>query len=280
MNDALARLEARMESLVEGTLARLFAGRVHPRDVALQLARALEDSGARGTPATLYIVRLSPADAEALLRARPDLPRLLANELLSLARDAQLTLAQAPEVIFQPDPRQTPHSLLVTADPHPSSGDTQTITPIQPVQAAAVPLAFLILEGERTVMLTQPVISLGRRFDNTIIFDDPRVSRAHAQLRLRFGRYVLYDLGSRGGTFVNGQRVEEVVLRPGDVISLGGVPVIYGEDDSARPGAAQAGGGSAHGEPAGTRPLPRPGTAPLPPNGASGDGTVPPTPKP
>jgi len=62
-----------------------------------------------------------------------------------------------------------------------------------------------------------------------------RVSRSHAQLRLRFGHYVVYDLGSTAGTFVNGQRIEECVLRPGDVISLGGVPVIYGEDASKGP---------------------------------------------
>ena len=79
-------------------------------------------------------------------------------------------------------------------------------------------------------------INLGRRLDNHIIIDDPRVSRNHAQLRLRFGHYVVYNLGSTGGTFVNGQRIEECVLRPGDVISLGGVPIIYGEDSSG-PGA-------------------------------------------
>jgi pSer/pThr/pTyr-binding forkhead associated (FHA) protein len=94
------------------------------------------------------------------------------------------------------------------------------------------PRAFVILEGERTITLSQSVLNVGRRFDSDIILDDPRVSRAHAQLRLRFGHYVVYDLGSTGGTFVNGQRVGECVLRPGDVISLGGVPIIYGEDSA------------------------------------------------
>ncbi|MBL8092451.1 MAG: FHA domain-containing protein, partial [Anaerolineales bacterium] len=40
---------------------------------------------------------------------------------------------------------------------------------------------------------------------------------------------------STGGTYVNGQRVQECILRTGDVISLAGVPVIYGEDESIVP---------------------------------------------
>src|SRR5436190_17922829 len=91
--------------------------------------------------------------------------------------------------------------------------------------------AFLILDGRHTVPLTESLVTLGRRLNNPIILDSPSVSRAHAQLRLRYGRYVIYDLGSTGGTFVNGQRVEECVLRPGDVISLANVRLIYGEDE-------------------------------------------------
>jgi hypothetical protein len=243
-----------MEALVEGTFARLFAGRVHPRDVALQLARALEDSATGGTPATRYVVHLNPDDAQALLNAHPDLGRVLAGELLNLARDAQLTLPQPPEVVLQPEPGQRPHSLVVAAERAPAAAsETLAMTPVRPAKPAAAPRAFLILEGERTVTLAQPVISLGRRFDNTIILDDPRVSRVHAQLRLRFGRYVVYDLSSTGGTFVNGRRVDECVLRPGDVISLGGVPIIYGEDAADRSDDQ----GPRH-DTRGTRPMTRP----------------------
>jgi pSer/pThr/pTyr-binding forkhead associated (FHA) protein len=90
-----------------------------------------------------------------------------------------------------------------------------------------LPAAFLVVDGSRYVPLERTVINLGRRRDNTIVLDDPRVSRQHCQLRFRFGQFVLYDLGSRGGTFVNNARVSECVLRPGDVISLAGVPVVY-----------------------------------------------------
>src|SRR5713101_6669988 len=101
-----SRLEARMESLVEGTLARLFAGHVHPRDVALQLARALEDSAASGAPGTHYRVRLNPTDAQELLSAHPDLAEQLGIELLGLAREAHLTMAQSPKVSVVADPSQ------------------------------------------------------------------------------------------------------------------------------------------------------------------------------
>jgi pSer/pThr/pTyr-binding forkhead associated (FHA) protein len=89
---------------------------------------------------------------------------------------------------------------------------------------------FLILEGKRHINLAEPAVSIGRALDNDVIIEDPRVSRHHAQLRQRYGHYVLYDLDSAGGTRINGYPIEECVLHSGDVISLAGVEIIYGED--------------------------------------------------
>ena len=71
--------------------------------------------------------------------------------------------------------------------------------------------------------ITEAVITIGRGLDNDIVLDDRRVSRQHAQLRRRFGQYVLYDLDSSGGTTVNGRPVREAPLQAGDVIALAGV---------------------------------------------------------
>jgi len=90
--------------------------------------------------------------------------------------------------------------------------------------------AFLIVY-ETTFPLRLAVVNIGRRSDNHLIIDDPRVSRAHAQLRAVQGHYILFDLNATGGTYVNGQRITQFILTPGDVISLAGVPVIYGEDN-------------------------------------------------
>lgn len=90
--------------------------------------------------------------------------------------------------------------------------------------------AFLIGEGNQVYTLQEQVINLGRRADNHIVIDDPHVSRQHAQLRVIDNRYVIFDLESAGGTFVNNSRVEQATLFPGDVISLAGAELVYGQD--------------------------------------------------
>ena len=91
--------------------------------------------------------------------------------------------------------------------------------------------AFLIIEGVKVHPLNEAVVNIGRRLENQLVIDDPRVSRNHAQLRAIKGRFVLFDLNSTGGTFVNGQRTSQTVLYPGDVISLAGVALIFGQDN-------------------------------------------------
>jgi len=93
--------------------------------------------------------------------------------------------------------------------------------------------AILIIEGVIVYALKESVINIGRKFGNDITIDDPRISREHAQLRAVEGHFVLFDLDSTGGTFVNGQRTSRIVLYPGDTISLAGVTLIYAQDDSA-----------------------------------------------
>ena len=93
------------------------------------------------------------------------------------------------------------------------------------------PNAFLIVEGIKFYHLVKPVISIGRRLENDLVIDDPRVSRNHAQLRAVEGHYVLSDLSSTGGTFVNGSRISETIIYPHDTISLGGVKLIFQQDN-------------------------------------------------
>jgi pSer/pThr/pTyr-binding forkhead associated (FHA) protein len=66
------------------------------------------------------------------------------------------------------------------------------------------------------------VLTIGREASNAIAINDAEISRKHSQLVAQGGKYVLTDLGSTNGTFVNGQRLTgQHVLQPGEVISLG-----------------------------------------------------------
>ena len=95
-----------------------------------------------------------------------------------------------------------------------------------------IPLnAFFVIDGVKIYPLIRAVINIGRRLENDLVIDDPRVSRNHAQLRAVEGNYVLFDLNSTGGTFVNGSRVTETIIYPNDSISLGGVILTYYQDD-------------------------------------------------
>ncbi len=89
--------------------------------------------------------------------------------------------------------------------------------------------AFVIVDGIKVIPLNQPLIRIGRRLENNLVLDDPRVSRTHAELRAINGRYVLFDLNSTGGTYVNGVKITQSVVYPGDVISLAGVNLVYGQ---------------------------------------------------
>lgn len=91
------------------------------------------------------------------------------------------------------------------------------------------PSAFLIVNSQ-VFPLNRDLINLGRKLDNHIVIHDPRVSRNHAQLRLIEGHFVILDLNSTGGTFVNGQRVTKSMLYAGDSISLAGIQLKFVQD--------------------------------------------------
>ncbi len=73
-----------------------------------------------------------------------------------------------------------------------------------------------------TFPLESDQLIIGRDASNGVAINDVEVSRKHARLTLQGGKYVLDDLGSTNGTFINGQRLAApAVLKAGDIVSLG-----------------------------------------------------------
>ena len=70
--------------------------------------------------------------------------------------------------------------------------------------------------------LVQEEVTIGRDISNRVVINDPEVSRRHARLTLQVGGYVIEDLGSTNGTFVDGQRLMGPhLLRPGQTVMFG-----------------------------------------------------------
>jgi serine phosphatase RsbU (regulator of sigma subunit) len=76
-------------------------------------------------------------------------------------------------------------------------------------------------EGEHTFLLDCESISIGRLPDQNIVLRDSFVSRRHAVINLHNGNFELVDLNSSHGTYVNGTRIERVILKPGDKLQYG-----------------------------------------------------------
>ncbi len=75
--------------------------------------------------------------------------------------------------------------------------------------------------SQREVEVSQIPFTMGRQSDNDLVLLDSRVSRHHARVIQDPEGYSIEDLGSRHGTFVNGERVNSCVLKSGDQINLG-----------------------------------------------------------
>ena len=83
----------------------------------------------------------------------------------------------------------------------------------------------LLLKFENSVLQEVPVgsseVRIGRSPENSMVIDNPAVSHHHARVFTDQGKLMVEDCGSMNGTFVNGQRIKSVSIRPGDSVAIG-----------------------------------------------------------
>jgi len=233
----LKELEARLQSLVEVDLLNILPGK-NVEDVIIQkLAAAIQlntitlADGSITAPDVYTLVMHSHNSAK---WQDSQLLTILLHSITTVAQEAGFRFTITPTISISTDDNlsisdaeiMASHRVETMAETNASPLDTGSLEDNSKLPENA----FLIVEGVKVFPLTLSVINIGRRLDNQLIIDDPRVSRNHAQLRSIKGRYVVFDLNSTGGTFVNGQRTSQSVLYPGDVISLAGVALIFGQD--------------------------------------------------
>jgi hypothetical protein len=242
----LRNLEAKLGGLVEGAFGRAFRTSVQPVELAHKLAKEMEDnqmaSVSRVYVPNHYRVYLSPQDREQFSSYEPALRKELSDYLLEHARQESFALSTRPQVEFHTDERLDlgefgiQAQLLAppeeeqeaeSAGASPSAGDfghTMVYSPsrdarrIEPAQDRRQ--ALLVGDGRRNVLSGSHVV-LGRSREADIVLQDPNVSRRHAELRRDEGGWQIVDLGSTNGIKVNGRRVSNQPLNPGDQITIG-----------------------------------------------------------
>lgn len=243
MNDQhIARLEAQLERLVEGAFTQLFGKTIRPHDIALQLARAMEDGiesarmgdDPRPFAPDQYTIHVNPQVADQITQRQPSLTQILSDHMVELAASAGYRLSSHPLIRIVSDPAMTAGRIAVKARHLRSQRESTALMKrvVTPAVHESPRNPQLLVNGERGISLDQAIINVGRGRDNHIVLDDPTISRHHLQLRLRFGRYTLFDAQSAGGTFVNDVQIKEHRLQSGDVIRIGNTRLIYMEDDS------------------------------------------------
>ena len=235
------QLESRLQALIEVKMVSALPGFKVEDLVAQKLAEALkrnmkEDSEGNKIVPNVFTLVTNPRDAERW--QEPKLLNVLINSLKIVGEEAGLVFTAPPTITIVQNPEQPENQVEVLASQELDvATETVGMTPAvdtstrQHDEEAFPQSAFLIVDGVKVFPLSQNVINIGRRLDNQLVIDDPRISRNHAQLRAIKGRFVIFDLNSTGGTFVNSQRTSQSVLYPGDVISLAGVPLVFGQDN-------------------------------------------------
>ncbi len=100
----------------------------------------------------------------------------------------------------------------------------------------------LVADSAPTVLVSRPVILIGRHPECDVRIDSPQVSRRHCCLALAYDRLIIRDLGSRHGVRVNGRLVEEERLRPGDEVAIAHYLYRLEDPPPASPPARRSGG--------------------------------------
>lgn len=241
-DNRIVYLETHLERLVEGVFTSFFRKAVSPHEIALKLVRNMEDNlrmsadgSARLIAPDFYEIRVDPKTYQTLENKRPDFSDVLTTHLTELAATTGYRILNELTVELRPDPVLKDASQIDIKAKH-SQKQIKSTMAMQPIQPPSAPPPQrnpqLLINGEQTFPLSQAIVNIGRGSDNDIILDDQYVSRHHVQIRLRFGVYTLFDVHSRGGTFVNHVRVTEHRLQPGDVIKVGQSTLLYMVDEN------------------------------------------------
>jgi pSer/pThr/pTyr-binding forkhead associated (FHA) protein len=201
-----------------------------------------------------YLLVDSSTNGTSVNDARVEGQRLLARADVITIGDEKFrfyadTAAPAPPSPPPASPQPGPAASAPSAAPPAAPKGERLRETVHGVPAAprpsGAPLASLLvrggaLKGQRLGVKT-PVVNIGRADYNDLVLPDESVSTAHAKLQRREGVWVLVDLDSTNGTFIDGDQIKgEAPLAPGATVRFGDISLVFEPTDE---GASVAKGG-------------------------------------
>ncbi|MFC2025799.1 FHA domain-containing protein [Chloroflexota bacterium] len=234
----LSLLEVRLQTVVESNVARLFPTGGNVNELTQKLVAALKLAIKRNKQGEILMPNLFELHTHHIQaqnwRTNPEFTNELTQILLNAGNEVGIVFENKPMVKIVSEKNYLPGEIRILAQynsqnlPQTMGIETESVEFSDHIPANA----FLIVDGTTIFPLTQAIINIGRREDNHLVIEDSRISRVHAQLKVNKGRFQIFDLGSTGGTQVNDKLINQCILYPGDVVSLAGVPVVYGQEES------------------------------------------------
>lgn len=164
--------------------------------------------------------------------------RLARADVIRIGNDEFRFYADSPS-----SPPQAPAPAAQVESTAPPAGASQrlsdTMLGVPAAGSGAALASFLFRSGElkgQRLPIKAPVVNIGRAEYNDVVIGDPSVSTMHAKLQRREAIWILTDLGSTNGTFVEGERLTgEIPLSPGTTIRFGDVSALFEPLDDAIP---------------------------------------------
>ena len=234
MNKNLDKIEAHLRYLFEDRLFLIFKHEGQPRLLIEDLIGVMEQNILTNEDGQTFapdrFVLSVPAPDLIKWQVHQDILDEMAAVIYTTGQAEGFIFRQAPIIQLRSDHRSLSVGIVAHISPENSllhDTDAMTQEEQQEIQDSLPEEAFFIVGGTTNFPLTEPVINIGRHSENELILNDPHVSRHHAQLRAINKQYVIFDLGSVGGTLINGKPITQATLFNGDVIRLGMTNLIY-----------------------------------------------------
>lgn len=224
----LDNFEKGLERAVNGAFAKTFRSGLQPVEISAALRREMDTNAAIVTRERIlaphsFRVLMNEEDHARLAQVGPALVTELVGVVTDYGRRQGYSFSGPVAVGLEVEPGRTIGTVQVV--PGEVHQESVSWTPVLEIAGAQHPVTT-----SRTV--------IGRGSDADITIADPGTSRRHVEILWDGSSAQVHDLGSTNGSQLNGQKVTQSVLEPGDVITIGRTRITYrllAQGQSAKP---------------------------------------------